>query len=182
MEMPNNKVAFIVAPQNFQPIEFQIPYAILQQAGFECVVASQKLGPCFSSNGSQITATHALANLQPQEFLGIVFVGGSGSAIFDTDRAAHDLVRRFFQAQKICAAICHAPVIFANAGILQGKKATYFQCPENQRALEQGSAQLSENANEVDGKIITANGPAAAEKFGQQILALLPKTKEPVPE
>lgn len=171
-------VAFVIASRNFQETEFQVPREILQKAGFTCPVAALERGICVGGLGQKVLATRVLAELKPANFAGVVFVGGGGSAIFDHNPVAHQVVREFFAAQKVCAAICHAPVIFAYAGILRGKQATCFATAENEEVLRAKGAILSGRANEVDGKVITANGPPAAAQFGKQIVSVLKEGEE----
>lgn len=59
------------------------------------------------------------------------------------------------------AAICAAPTILADKGLLDGKKATVFPSFEARLA----NANLQKSPVAQDGKIITANGPAAALEF-----------------
>ena len=72
---------------------------------------------------------------------------------------------------KIIAAICIAPVTLANAGILNGKKATVF--PSGKNDLIRNGAKYTGDSVTVDGNIITANGPMAAEAFGKKIVEML---------
>jgi protease I len=69
------------------------------------------------------------------------------------------------------AAICIAPVILANAGLLNGKRATSFSSEKN--TLVTKGALVSVNGVESDGKIITAEGPSHATEFGEMILKAL---------
>ena len=84
---------------------------------------------------------------------------------------ALSLAQKFYNAGKITAAICIAPVILANAGLLNGKKATSFPSEEN--ALEDKGAAFTGNPVEADGLIVTAEGPKAARDFGKKIAQLL---------
>jgi protein deglycase len=59
------------------------------------------------------------------------------------------------------AAICAAPMVLANAGILQGKKVTCY--PGTESSLK--GAICTGNIVEIDGNIITGKAPGAAMKF-----------------
>lgn len=61
--------------------------------------------------------------------------------------------------------------ILENAGILQGKKATCFSSEAGN--LQSKGADYTGTAVAVDGKIVTVDGPGAAEEFGKQIIELL---------
>ncbi|MEK7136703.1 MAG: DJ-1/PfpI family protein, partial [Patescibacteria group bacterium] len=90
------------------------------------------------------------------------------------DSASH--VRRF-----MLGAICIAPTILARAGVLRGKKATVWDpstgsgqvaLPTPSQVLRECGAQYTGEAVTVDGKIVTANGPAAAEEFGRRLASI----------
>ncbi|GAJ17159.1 unnamed protein product, partial [marine sediment metagenome] len=74
------------------------------------------------------------------------------------------------------SAICIAPVTLANAGILDKKKATVFR--SEVKAIKRKGAIYTGKVVEVDGNIITAEGPQAAEEFGKTIINLLLKKIE----
>jgi protease I len=71
----------------------------------------------------------------------------------------------------ILAAICAAPSILANAGLLKGKTATSF--PDEGENLKAKGANFTGQGLEIDGRIITADGPAHAKQFGEAIVKAL---------
>jgi protease I len=97
----------------------------------------------------------------------VVFVGGSGSKQYFEDPEALEIAKKAYEKGKIVAAICIAPVILANAGILKGKKATVHH--GNEQELEKKGANYINQNVVKDGKIITACGPSAAREFGNTI-------------
>jgi len=72
---------------------------------------------------------------------------------------------------RLIFAICIAPVTLINAGMLDSKKATVFRSEVN--AIKRKGGIYTGKAVEVDGNIITAEDPQAAEEFGQTIINLL---------
>lgn len=72
----------------------------------------------------------------------------------------------FAQSGKPLAAICAAPRILGQLGLLQGKKATCY--PGNEVYLK--GASLSEKKVIQDGSLITAAGPGVAAEFALQII------------
>ena len=69
------------------------------------------------------------------------------------------------------AAICIAPSILANTGLLEGKRATAFPSQEGHLVMKRAKFKQTEVV--VDGKIVTANGPKASRQFGEEIAKLL---------
>lgn len=83
-----------------------------------------------------------------------------------------DLVQRvmeFNQEGKYLAAICAAPMILGELGILTGKKATIY--PGMESHLKQGD--YKDMPVVVDGNIITSQGPATAMAFGLELVGIL---------
>jgi protease I len=72
-------------------------------------------------------------------------------------------------------AICIAPVILANAGLLKGKKATVF--PDGKEIFQANQVIYTGNQVTIDGRLITGCGPEAAEKFGRELVTLLKNNK-----
>jgi protease I len=61
----------------------------------------------------------------------------------------------------------------AKARVLEGRKATVWDSGGEQAALlEKYGAEYTGDTVTVDGLIVTANGPAAAEEFGRTLAAL----------
>lgn len=73
--------------------------------------------------------------------------------------------------KKIVGAICIAPVTLARAGLLKNKKVTTYSSTIND--IKSAGAKYTGNDVERDGNIITASGPAAAQKFGEAIVKAL---------
>ena len=101
----------------------------------------------------------------------VVFIGGSGAQQYLDDPLAQSIAEESVGQEKITAAICLAPVILANAGILEGKSATCY--PTTSNSLTDAGVNYTANPVEKDGDIITADGPASARQFGEEILKAL---------
>jgi protease I len=98
----------------------------------------------------------------------IVFVGGGGASEYFHSPVAHALARNFYSHGKVTSAICIAPAILANAGLLKEKKATSF--PSSEETLKSRGAVFTMDDVVVDGKIITGVGPEAAKRFGEKLV------------
>jgi protease I len=165
------KALFIIARENYQDHEYAAPKKILEDAGIEVVTASKEIGACSGSFGSTTEAAVALADVDVSDYDAVVFIGGSGAVAYQHDVQAHLTAQEAVNRNKILAAICIGPAILAHAGVLEGKKATVWN-EDNKKAkilVDNGAAFTNEPVT-VDGNIITANGPQAAEKFGKAIL------------
>ena len=162
------KVLMVIAPQNFRDEELYEPMAALQRAGHAVTLASTQPGPCTGAKGGLAHAQLGLDGARARDFDAVVFAGGVGARVFFDDRRAHRLAREMNDAGKLVGAICIAPVILANAGVLAGRQATVF--PTEGTALTQGDALLSFEEVVADGNVVTASGPAAARAFGDRLV------------
>ena len=72
-----------------------------------------------------------------------------------------------YKAGKPLAAICAAPMVYGNMGILAGKKATCYPGFEQFLSGAESTATLTEH----DGQFFTGKGPAAALQLGYDIVA-----------
>jgi len=163
------RAVFVVAKNGLRDEELFHSREELEKAGVKTVVASSSRGECFGRLGGKAVAELALNDVDAGGFDAIVFVGGPGAVQYFNDRSALGLAKRFRDAGKVVAAICIAPNILANAGILRGVRATCFPDPESKENLKEKGAKYVEGPVVADGKIITANGPAAAREFGKKI-------------
>ncbi len=165
------KVLLIVAQDGYQDHEYGAPKDILEKAGIEVITASKKAGICKGRFGYLTKATLSLAEVKVKDYQAIVFIGGPGAVKYQQDGEAQSLAQEAVNQNKILAAICIAPTILAYAGVLKWKKATVWNEDGQQgKVLEKNEAIFTNEAVTVDGKLITANGPAAAEEFGKKIL------------
>lgn len=165
------KVLFVIAPVNFRDEEFQEPREVLENAGFQVVTASKGVQVAKGMLGATAKIDQDLSQVNVGDFVAVVFVGGSGASVYFNDPDALNLAREAVQQSRAVGAICIAPSILANAGVLQGKDATCFSSEAGN--LQAKGANYTGQPVSVDGKIVTANGPGAAEEFGQKILEVL---------
>jgi len=173
--MEGKKILMIIAPENFRDEEFLEPKKVFENHGLEVDVASKGVSEAKGMLGARAKVDLDIKDVNAEDYEAIVFVGGSGSSIYYNDELALNIAREAFEKGKIVAAICIAPGILANAGILKGKKATIWDSGSGEYIdiLEKGGAQYTGNDVERDGNIITANGPHAAREFGEKILEAL---------
>jgi len=165
------KAALIIAENNFRDEEYQVPKEVLQENGIEVITASTTTNECVGKLGMKVTPDVLVADLKLTELDALIFVGGGGSEQYFEDPTAHQLAQDAFNLGKVVGAICIAPVILANAGLLKGRTATVF--PDGKDTLAEKGANYTGGSVEVDGKIITGNGPEAAREFGEKLVELL---------
>lgn len=173
--MEQKSVVLIIAPEDFRDEEYFEPLKILKDAGIKVKTASFSTGVCTGMLGAKVKSEMLIKDILVDLFDAIIFIGGSGSSIYWDNKDAHKIVQDAIKKDKIVAAICLAPVTLAKAGILKGKSATVFES-EIDEIKKMGVIYSGKDVS-VDGKIITADGPSSAGKFGKEILNLLTSKK-----
>jgi len=176
--LENKKIAMIIAFRDFRDAEYFIPKEILEKAGAEVKTVSDKLGIAIGADGGDTQVDLLISNLNPKDFDAIIFIGGPGSLEHLDNETSYKVARETIGQDKVLGSICISPVILAKAGVLSGKRATVWSSSLDRGPVkileEKGATYVDENVV-VDGKLITANGPAAAKEFGQKILEVLTK-------
>lgn len=161
------KIVMIIAPENFRDEEYFHPREILEKADIKVKVASTREIAVSGIEKIEVK-TDMLIEEIGSDFDGIVFVGGGGAQVYFNNEKVIQLIRSYFKAEKIVAAICIAPAILGRAGILKGKNVTSWDGIIDD--LISFGANHTGHDVEIDGKIITANGPMAGYKFGEAIV------------
>jgi protease I len=165
------RVLMVVAPERFRDEELFDTRAVLASRGHSVLVASTRAGVCAGSRGGHALAEAVLGDQQAADFDAVVFVGGGGSKLLWRDEDALRLAREAQAVSKVLGAICLAPVILANAGVLRGKNATV--AGTEAKTIEAEGAEYTGPGVTVDGNIVTANGPKSSTAFGESIAGLL---------
>lgn len=168
------KTLLIIAKTGFQDLELQGTRDGLRAAGFTVELASSVKGPCTGKFGSTENAQYGFEEIDLGAYDRIAFIGGPGAEALSDAASAQHLARSVVQAQKPLGAICIAPTILAKAGVLKGKKATVWDDGKGTQIdlLERSGAEFAGSPVVVDGLIVTANGPEAAEEFGKIFASL----------
>lgn len=166
--MPDAKsILMIVAPENFRDEEFLEPKAVFEKMGMKVTIASKGVKTAKGKLGASVEIDKDISAVNVDEYDAIIFVGGNGSSVYFEDSDALEIAKEAYENGKVIAAICIAPSILANAGILEGKNATCYSSESSN--LETQGAKYTGKDVEIDGKIITSNGPKPAAKFGKAI-------------
>jgi len=174
--LQGKKIVIVIAFRDFRDEEYFVPKEIFKKAGIEVKTASNKKGVAIGADGGEVGVDFLISELNPADFDAMVFVGGPGCLKNLDNGESYEIIRRTVAEGKVLAAICISPVILAKTGVLAGKKATVWASALDRspvKILKENGAIYQDESVIVDGKIITANGPAAAQEFGQTIMQIL---------
>jgi len=166
-------ILMIIAPGDFRDEEFQIPKGSFERAGYQVTVASATTQEVRGMLGARVKPDILLQDVDVSKYQAIVFVGGVGAQVYFSHPQAQRIAKEAYSQGKVLGAICIAPVILARAGVLQGKRATVWASVSEE--IEKGGGHYTGKLVEVDGRLITGNGPAAAKEFAKRIIEALKK-------
>lgn len=168
------KILFAIAQDRFMDQEYVVPKKALEEKGIECIPVSTKKGTCYGMHGEIVESELSFEEVNPSEYDGIVIAGGIGCQDeLWRNETLIDIVNKLGNSGKLTAAICLAPVIIAEAGLLVGKNATVFNTPASKRVMELDKAVLIDEPVVTDGTIVTARMPNDAKAFADAIISIL---------
>ncbi|HOU75518.1 MAG TPA: DJ-1/PfpI family protein [Candidatus Dojkabacteria bacterium] len=162
-------VLFVVANNNFQDIEFTVPYEMIIARGCEAVVASGNGGMCKGVFGKEIISDYKLSEVVGDEFDLVIFIGGGGALEQYLDDP------KYLSVAKNIGAICVAPMLISDSGVLKDKRFTCWDDGSRTQInhiIKNGGTYVNSSVV-VDGNVITANGPDAAEEFGMKLVEVM---------
>lgn len=165
------RVLMVIAPVNFRDEELFETKRVLSSCGAKVDVASVVKGTAKGMMGGTYEVDLSISEVDLSNYSAVVFVGGTGATALIDNRAVLELARDAYRSGRVVGAICISPSILARAGILKGKRATVWSSMAD-NLVKAGAIYTGRNV-EVDGRIVTANGPWAAREFAESICRLL---------
>jgi len=169
--MTEKNALIVIAPLDFQDEELSKTIKELEKKDITYTIISTRAGIAVGMKGGKVLIDKTISDMQStDEQSALIIIGGSGTpGTLWNNKKLHALAIKYYEKQKVVAAICLAPAVLARAGILQGKKATIYNDDPAIEELKRGGATFVSSPTVVDGTIITANGPSAAPAFGEKI-------------
>ena len=174
--LADKKIAIIIAFRDFRDEEYFIPKQVLEEGGAKVITVSTSQGTAIGSLGGDTKVDILLKDLKVSDFDAVVFIGGPGAPKYLDKEESYRVAKETISQNKVLAAICIAPAILAKAGVLEGKRATVWSSSMDKSAikiLEDNKAEYLSELVVVDDNIVTGDGPAAAQKFGEKIVEVL---------
>jgi protease I len=165
------KVAILIENQ-FEDLEFQIPYTALQQAGAAVTILGSRMNDEYQSyRGTVSVKPDATATeVSAEDFDALVIPGGS---IRTNPNVVH-LVTAAISQGKWIAAVGYGPQVLIETNLLRDKKVTGHRAIG--KDLENAGATYLEGPTIVDAPLITARRPGDLPIFTTTLLRLLDLT------
>lgn len=143
---------------------------LLRRGGIEVVTAGLKPGIVVASRGVQLLPDVTLDVALQDDYDMVVLPGGMpGATHLKDDARIIELLKKMATAGKYTAAICAAPMVLAEAGVLDGKRATSYPGALDGRP----GVTLVDTAVVQDGKVLTSRGPGTAMDFALALVETL---------
>lgn len=169
----SGKRVAILAADGFEQSELEEPMKALEDAGATvCIVSPQKetiQGMHHAEKGDQFDVDLPLENANADDFDALLLPGGLMNP--DTLRstpAAVKFVSAFAAAGKPIAAICHAPWILIEAGLVQGRCLTSW--PAIQTDVKNAGGKWLDEEVVVDNGLVTSRKPDDIPAFNAKMI------------
>lgn len=160
----------VLLVDGFEEAEAVVPIDILRRAGMEVtILAVGKSTSVKGAHGITIVADDLLSNNDDTMADVLILPGGPGTKNLQQNDQVRKLVTRHANASRWVAAICAAPMIPGELGLLQGLQATCYPGYE----IHLKGAKLMAKEVVVAGRMITACGAGVAFQFGLEIVSQL---------
>jgi 4-methyl-5(b-hydroxyethyl)-thiazole monophosphate biosynthesis len=154
---------------DFEEIEFVTIVDILRRAEIEVVTAGLTPDPVVGARGIAVHADTSLDAVDATAFDAIVLPGGKGTGRLRDDPRVGTAVRALAEQGKLTAAICAAPTVLSDLGLLANRKATSHPT----RRAEIRCSEYLEAAVVRDEPIYTSRGAGTAMAFALDLAARL---------
>ncbi len=142
---------------------------LLRRAEINVTTAGLEEGSIKASRGVVLLPDTTLDQALTKDYEMIVLPGGlPGSDYLDQDPRIQKLLKNMIAGGKLVAAICAAPKVLANAGLLENKSATSYPGVLDEFNLPKTN--YTGDAVTIDGNIITSRGPGTAMDFALTLI------------
>lgn len=155
----------------FEEIETVTPVDVLRRAGIKVTIAALTTKTATGKQGMRLEADAMLDDVDAADFDLLLIPGGPGVAALRNDERPAKLAAQFASMHKPVAAICAAPLVLLDAGLLEGKNFTAYHS-----VREELGGGLDDRVV-VDDQIITSRGAGTALDFSLAIVKHLLGTK-----
>ncbi len=172
-DLLNGRRVAILVTQGFEQIEMTSPRQALDGAGASTVLIAPDSGQVKAWDetdwGDSFAVDATITQSDAADFDALLLPGGVMSPDkLRMDEDAVSFVRRFFEAGKPVAAICHAPWLLVEADVVSGRQVTSY--PSLRTDLANAGAEWVDREVVVDAGLVTSRKPDDLEAFNHKML------------
>lgn len=162
----------LLVGDDYEDLELHYPRLRLREAGLEAVVAGPAAGATYrGKHGYPCVSDRAIADVDANDFAGIVVPGGWMPDKLRRDPRVLDLVRAFDRDGKLVASICHGGWICISAGVVGGRDYTGSRGIKDD--LVHAGARFDDEPVVVDGHHVSSRSPDDLPQFMRACLGVL---------
>jgi 4-methyl-5(b-hydroxyethyl)-thiazole monophosphate biosynthesis len=163
--MKNKKIVMILA-DGFEETEAIAVADVLRRLDFDLLLAGMDSAKVTGAHNITVKADCLLTDVDAEELDAVILPGGMPGAMnLRNSELVMQTVRTVYEAGKVVAAICAAPIALERAGVLEGRNMTVYPGFENYFTDSECTAARVE----VDGNVVTGRGPGASFEFAAGI-------------
>lgn len=172
--LKNRKIA-ILATNGFEQAELDGPRKALTDAGAEVVIVAPDKGSIQGMHhleaGESVKVDATLDEVEPADFDALMLPGGLANPDeLRANRGAIDFIRAFAAESKPIAAICHAPWLLIEAGLVKGRRLTSW--PAIRSDIRNAGGEWLDEKVVCDKGIVTSRSPADIPAFNEKMIGL----------
>ncbi|WP_066552228.1 type 1 glutamine amidotransferase domain-containing protein [Croceicoccus bisphenolivorans] len=166
----------IIATNGFEQSELLKPRENLENAGVSTTLASPETGSIKGWNhtdwGESVDVDMSIEDVDVEQYDALLLPGGQMNPdILRMNGKVIQIVRDFDAAGKPIAAICHAPWLLAEAGLIEGRTVTGW--PSIRTDLTNAGGNVVDREAAIDGNLVTSRNPDDIPAFSKALLDLL---------
>jgi protease I len=163
----------ILATNGFEQSELEVPLKSLREKGATVDVVSLQAGEITGWDkkdwGTAVPVDRVLHDVAVNEYDALVLPGGQiNPDVLRVEKSVLSFIHAFFDTGKPIAAICHAPWLLIETGLVRGRHATSYHSIRTD--MENAGALWEDSETVRDGNIITARRPDDLEAFVSAIV------------
>jgi protease I len=172
MQNLNGKAVAILATNGFEESELEVPLKTLRDAGADVHVVSLEAGEIKGWDkddwGNSVPVDKVLGEVSADDYDAIVLPGGQiNPDLLRVETKAIDFIKSFWDQKKVVAAICHAPWLLVEAGIIKGRKVTSY--PSVKTDVVNAGGIWEDSQVVTDQGLVTSRKPDDLEAFCDKI-------------
>jgi protease I len=181
----------IITGDAAESLEVMYPYQRLLEEGYQVDIAAPTVKKLqfvvhdFTEGYDTYTekpgytwaADYAFADVNPADYAALVIPGGRAPEYIRNDADVQRIVRHFMRTDQPVAQLCHAPLVLAAAGTLNGRRTAAY--PALAPDVAAAGAEFIDAAAVVDGQMVSARAWPDHPSWMREFIQVL-RSKAPV--
>ncbi len=175
MKLEDAQIALLVE-NLYQELEVWYPLMRLREEGCNVAVVGPMVQTYASKLGYPVKPDLAIADADPAMFDAVVIPGGFAPENMRRHKAMIEFVRKVHDQGSLVAAVCHAGLVLASAGIARDRDLTCVALVKDD--VIHAGGKYRDQAVVRDRNLITSRLPSDLHLFGKEIVAYLREARK----